>query len=45
MGRKKRRQRGELGITAVTLNNWIGKYMNESLDKPKKTKKRDYEKN
>ena len=44
-GKNKKKTARELGITAVTLNNWIGKYMNEALDKSKeRPKKRDYEK-
>ena len=44
-GKNKKKTAGELGITAVTLNSWIGKYMNEAVDKSKeKPKKRDYEK-
>ena len=44
-GKNKKKTARELGITAITLNSWIVKYMNEALDKSKeKPKKRDYEK-
>ena len=44
-GKNKKNTARELGITAITLNSWIVKYMNEALDKSKeKPKKRDYEK-
>lgn len=43
--KNKKKTARDLGITTVTLNNWIGKYMNEAVDKPKeKPQKRDYEK-
>lgn len=44
-GKNKNKTVRELGITAVTLNSWIGKYMNEASEKSKeKPQKRDYEK-
>jgi transposase-like protein len=44
-GKNKKKTAQELGITGVTLNSWIVKYMNEAVDKTKgKPKKRDYEK-
>ena len=39
-GKNKKKTARELGITAVTLNSWIGKYMNEALDKSKDELKR-----